>query len=109
MSPVVIAILSALIALICGAAAGYLYRKNVMEQKIGRTEEFARNLLDEATRKAEKKKKEAILEAKEEVIRLKNDLDKEIRDRRNEVSRLERRVNQREETLDKKLDNLEVE
>ena len=108
MSPVIIAILSALIALICGAAAGYLYRKNVMEQKIGRTEEFAKNLLEEATRKAEENKKEAILEAKEEVIRLKNDLDKEIRDRRNEVSRLERRVNQREETLDKKLDNLEV-
>ncbi|MDO4740329.1 MAG: ribonuclease Y [Eubacteriales bacterium] len=102
-----IVIITALLALAAGAAAGYLYRQNVMEKKIGRTEEFARNLLEESKRKAEDKKKEAILEAKEEIIRLKSDLDKEIRDRRSEVTRLERRVNQREETLDKKLDNLE--
>ncbi len=108
MSTPVIAILSALVALIAGVAAGFIYRQNVMEKKIGRTEEFAKNLLDEATRKADDKKKETVLEAKEEVIRLKSDLDKEIKDRRNEVTRLERRVNQREETLDKKMDNLEA-
>ena len=51
---------------------------------------------------------EAVLEAKEEIIRLKSELDKEVRDRRAEVSRLERRVNQREEALDKKFDNLET-
>ncbi|MBQ3222616.1 MAG: ribonuclease Y [Clostridia bacterium] len=100
-------IITALLALAAGAAGGYFYRQSVMEKKIGRTEEFARNLLEESTRKAEDKKKEAILEAKEEIIRLKSDLDKEIRDRRSEVTRLERRVSQREETLDKKLDNLE--
>ena len=55
-----------------GAAAGYIYRKNIQEKKIGRTEEYARNLLDDAQRRAEEKKKESILEAKEEVIRLKN-------------------------------------
>lgn len=49
-----------------------------------------------------------MLEAKEEIIRLKSELDKEVKDRRNEVTRLERRVNQREETLDKKMDNLEA-
>ena len=98
----------ALIALVIGLAAGYFYRKNAMEKKIGQTEEYARNLLDDASRKAEEKKKEAVLEAKEEIIRLKNELDKEIRDRRNEVSRIERRVNQREEQFDKKLDNLEA-
>ena len=102
-----IVIITALLALAAGAAGGYFYRQSVMEKKIGRTEEFARNLLEESTRKAEDKKKEAILEAKEEIIRLKSDLDKEIRDRRSEVTRLERRVSQREETLDKKLDNLE--
>ena len=58
MSPI-IAIIVALIALAAGGFGGYLYRKNVMEKKIGRTEEFAKNLLDEATRKAEDKKKEA--------------------------------------------------
>ena len=105
--PLLIVLITALPCLAAGAAGGFLYRKNVMEKKIGRTEEFARNLLEESTRKAEEKKKEAVLEAKEEIIRLKSDLDKEIRDRRAEVSRQERRINQREETLDKKLDNLE--
>ena len=107
MSPVV-AIILVLVALLVGAAAGFLYRQNVMEKKIGRTEAFARSLLDEATRKAEEQKKEKLLEAKEEIIRLKSELDREVKDRRNEVTRLERRVNQREETLDKKMDNLEA-
>ncbi len=103
-----IVIVIAIVALALGLAAGYFYRKNAMEKKLGQTEEYARNLLDEATRKAEDKKKEAVLEAKEEIIRLKNELDKEIRDRRSEVTRAERRVNQREEQFDKKLDNLEL-
>ena len=98
-----VSILCALIALLAGLAIGYIYRKNIQEKKIGRTEEYARNLLDDAQRRAEEKKKESILEAKEEVIRLKNELDREIRDRRAEVQRSERRVAQREETLDKKL------
>jgi ribonuclease Y len=100
--------LIALIALAIGLVAGYFYRKNGMEKKIGQTEEFVTNMLEEATHKAEEKKKETVLEAKEEIIRLKSELDKEVRDRRNEVSRLERRVNQREEQFDKKLDNLEA-
>ena len=98
----------ALIALVIGLAVGYLYRKNVMEKKLGQTEEFIRNLMDDAKRKAEDKRKEAVLEAKEEIIRLKSDLDKEVRDRRAEVSRAERRVSQREESLDKKFDVLEA-
>ncbi len=100
--------LIALIALAIGLVVGYLYRKNGMEKKIGQTEEFVANMLEDATHKAEEKKKEAVLEAKEEIIRLKSELDKEVRDRRSEVSRLERRVNQREEAFDKKLDNLEA-
>ena len=104
----IIAIVLIILALAAGAAAGFLYRQNVMEKKIGRTEEYANNLLTEATHKAEEKKKEAILEAKEEVIRLRSELDKEVRDRRNEVTKQERRVSQREETLDKKMDNLEA-
>ena len=100
--------LIALVALAVGLFAGYLYRKNGMEKKIGQTEEFCANMLEDATHKAEEKKKEAVLEAKEEIIRLKSELDKEVRDRRSEVSRLESRVNQREEAFDKKLDNLEA-
>ena len=104
----IIAIVLIILALAAGAAAGFLYRQIVMEKKIGRTEEYANNLLTEATHKAEEKKKEAILEAKEEVIRLRSELDKEVRDRRSEVTKQERRVSQREETLDKKMDNLEA-
>ena len=98
----------AVVALAVGLAVGYFYRKNAMEKKIGQTEEFARNMLEEATRKAEEKKQEAVLEAKEEIIRLKSDLDKEVRDRRSEVGRMERRMTQREEQLDKKADHLEA-
>ena len=107
MSPV-LWILLVLIALCAGAAIGFIYRKNVAEAKIGRSEAYAKELLDDATRKAEEKKKETVLAAKEEVLRLKSDLDKEIYDRRAEQQRAERRVAQREEMLDKKLDNLET-
>ena len=101
-------ILGLCIGCAAGAAVGYSYRKNNQEKKIGRTEEYAKNLLEEAQRRAEDKKKETILEAKEEVIRLKNELDREIRERRNEVQRSERRVQQREESVDRKMDNLEA-
>ena len=107
MSGAIVALI-ALVALVVGLVAGYFYRKNGMEKKIGQTEEFVTIMLEDATHKAEEKKKEAVLEAKEEIIRLKSELDKEVRARRNEVSRLERRVNQREEQFDKKLDNLEA-
>ena len=108
MNPAIAAAISGVIALVVGLLSGYLYRKNVMENKIGHTEAYVQNLLNDATRKAEDKKKEAVLEAKEEIIRLKSELDKEVRDRRNEVQRQERRINQREEAFDKKFDNLEA-
>ena len=100
--------ITAVIALVVGVLAGYLYRKNAIEKRIGQSEEMAKNLVEDATRKAEEQKKEILLSAKEEVIRLKSELDKEVRDRRSEVTRLERRVNQREEAYDKKQSNLEA-
>jgi len=107
MEPFVI-ILIAVITAVMGAVAGYYYRKQAGEKKIGRTEEYAKNLLDDAMRKADDKKKETIFEAKEEVLRLKTELDRECRERRAELQRSERRVLQREESLDKKQDNLEA-
>ena len=100
-------ILAALAALAVGLLAGYSYQKNVVEKKIGRTEEYAKKLLDDATRKADEKKKEMILEAKEEVLRQKTELDKEINARRADIQRSERRAQQREEMFDKKLDTLD--
>ena len=54
---ILITLLSVVIALAAGLAIGYIYRKNIQEKKIGRTEEYARNLLDDAQRRAEEKKK----------------------------------------------------
>ncbi|MGI6687640.1 MAG: ribonuclease Y [Christensenellales bacterium] len=106
MSPIAV-VLIAIAAAIIGGAMGFTYHKNTIEKKIGRAEEYAKGLLDDAAKKAEENKKSAILEAKEEVLRLKTELDREINNRRNEQQRAERRVAQREETMDKKLDNLE--
>jgi ribonuclease Y len=82
-------------------------RKNISQASISKAEKDAKKILDESEKEAETKKKEAILEAKEEVHRLRTDLEKESRERRNEVQRLERRNIQREESLDKKSDVLE--
>ncbi|MDO5143753.1 MAG: ribonuclease Y [bacterium] len=101
-----------LLGLIVGAAAGgfagYSYRKQAVEAKIGRTEEYAKHLYDDAVRKADEYKKEKVLEAKEEILKAKAENDREIRERRNELQRNERRIAQREESLDKKSDNLEA-
>ena len=83
------------------------HRKRVIESKIGSAEEKAREIIDEAVKTAETKKRESMLEIKEESIRTKNELNKEIKERRNEVQRNERRVIQKEETLDKKLEAIE--
>ncbi len=84
-----------------------LYRKNVAEKKIGNAEEKAREIIDEALKTAETKKREASLEIKEESLRTKNEIDKEIKERRAEVQRYERRIQQKEETIDKKSDAIE--
>ena len=83
------------------------YHKKVTEAKIGNAEEKAREIIDEAVKTVETKKREAMLEAKEESIRVKNDLDKEVKERRAEIQRSERRVVQKEENLDKKLESIE--
>ncbi len=105
---IVLAIILIIVAAFAGVCAGFWYRRSIAEKKIGRTEEYAKNLLNDAMHKAEEKKKETLLAAKEEVLRLRTELDKEIKERRAEVSRQERRVTQREETLDKKMDNLDA-
>ncbi len=108
-------LLAGVICLAAGLVAGYQYRKQEAEKKIGRAEELATKLYEEAVRKAEDFKKEKILEAKEEILRQKQENDREkmendreLRERRNEVQRQERRLAQREESLDKKADNMEV-
>ena len=83
------------------------YRKKTYESKIGSAEEKSREIIDEALKTAETKKREALLEAKEESIKTKNELEKETRERRAELQRYERRVLSKEENVEKKADALE--
>lgn len=82
------------------------YKKNV-EATIGNAENKAREIVDEALKTAEAKKREGLLEIKEESIKTKNELDKEIKERRAEAQRYERRIQQKEESIDKKADAIE--
>jgi len=86
---------------------GYNNRKNTAETQIGSAEQEATRILNSALAVAEQKKKEAILEAKDDIHRQRQEADRELRDRRAEVQRQERRIDQREETLDKRAGNLE--
>lgn len=95
------------IAVPIALAAANVYHQKVSDQKVGNAEDRARAIIDEAVKNAETKKREALLEAKEDSLRTKNELDKEIRERRAEIQRNERRVLQKEENLDKKLDAME--
>ena len=70
-------------------------------------EERSRQIIDDAVKTAEDKKRESMLEIKEESIKAKNDLDKEIKERRNEIQKNERRIVQKEENLDRKLEAIE--
>ncbi len=83
------------------------YYKKMSNAKIGNAEEKAREIIDEALKTAETKKRESLLEVKEESIRTKNELDKEIKERRAEAQRYERRVQQKEENIDKKSEAIE--
>ena len=104
-------IIAVVITLLVTAVVVYFvttaYYKKVTEAKIGNADEKAREIIDEAVKTAETKKREALLEAKEESIRVKNDLDKEVKERRAEIGRSERRIVQKEENLDKKLEAIE--
>ncbi|MCI8649380.1 MAG: ribonuclease Y [Anaerotruncus sp.] len=86
---------------------GIEYRKKSAEATLGSAEEEAKRLISDAIKASESKKKEAIVEAKDEIYKLKQDNEKEMKERRSEVSRLERRIQQKEESVDKKIDNLE--
>ena len=108
MVPIVItAIDTLLIAVPVTALIASAQCKKGIEQKIGNADDKAREIIDEALKTAEAKKREGLLEVKEESIRTKNELDREIKERRAEVTRYERRVQQKEENIDKKTDAIE--
>ena len=107
MSPIISALIAAVIVAPITWLAAVAYRKKSYESKIGSAEEKSRGIIDEALKVAETKKKEALLEAKEENLKAKNELEKETRERRAEIQRYERRVLSKEENLDKKAEAME--
>ena len=110
MPPVVVVVLVLVVAAVVGALCFYLggeKRKRTAEAKIGSAEEEAKRIVNDAIKAAEQKRKETIIEAKDEAFKLKSDADKEIKDRRAEISRQERRIDQKEEALDKRTAALE--
>ena len=99
-------ILSIAAVVLCAVffAAGILYRKKAAEKQIGSAEEEAKRIINEAIKGGENKKREMLLEAKEEIHKSRSEYEREVKERRAEVSKQERRLQQKEEALDKKID-----
>lgn len=108
MLSIVIPIICVIVTLVVAIPVSFLIfqnnQKKVNAKKIGSAEEQARQIIDDAVKNAEAKKREALLEAKEENLRAKNDLEQEIRERRSEISKNENRIMQKEENLDRKIE-----
>lgn len=104
---VILIIAAAVIFGVVGFILGEFHRKKVAEAAIGSATEEATRIVNQAVQTAENKKRESILEAKDEIHALRTEADKDIKDRRAEVQRQERRIIQKEETLDKKTENIE--
>lgn len=94
-------------ACVLGAGAGYFGRKNIAETKIGKAEEQARQIVAEAEKAGDAKKKELLVEAKEEIHRMRSDMERENKERRAELAKSERRLVQKEENVDRKMDAYE--
>ena len=110
MSPILTVVLVLVAAAVAGALGFYLggeNRKRTAEAKIGSAEDEAKRIVNDAIKAAEQKRKETIIEAKDEAFKLKSDADKEIKDRRAEITRQERRIDQKEEALDKRTAQME--
>ncbi len=86
---------------------GITYRKKVSEREISSAEEEAKRIINESIKSAESKKREALLEAKEEIHKSRTEYEREVKERRAEIQKQERRVQQKEENLDRKTDAIE--
>ena len=100
-------VLAAVLGLAIGIPVGVGIRKKTAEREIGSAEQEATRLINEAIRSGESRKKEMLLEAKDEIHKSRTEYEKEVKERRAELSKQERRLQQKEETLDKKTENFE--
>ena len=103
----IIWVVAVIAALVIGFILGVVYRKKVAEAEIAGAEEEAKRILNDAIKSAESKKREALVEAKEEIHRNRTEFEKEEKARRSELQKQERRLQQKEETLDRKTDALD--
>ena len=104
---IVLIIVGALVLAAAVFAVGVMYRKRVGEREIGSAEAEATRIINEAIRSGESRKKEMLLEAKDEIHKSRTEHEKEVKERRAELSKQERRLQQKEESLDKKTDAFE--
>ena len=104
-------VIAALIGLVVGGVVcfplGIRYRKNVSEKEISSAEEEGKRIINEAIKSAESKKREALLEAKEEILKNRSEYEKEEKTRRADLQRQENRLQQKEENLDRKMETIE--
>ena len=100
-------IIAVIVALVVGAAVGYVVRKSVGESKIGSAEEEAARIMEEATRNTDAIRKEAMLEAKAEAYRIRTEAEQEVKARRAELQHSAKRLIQKEESMDRKYEALE--
>lgn len=104
---VIAVVITAVVFGVVGFILGGIHRKKVAEAAIGSATEEATRIVNQAVQTAENKKRESILEAKDEIHTLRSEADKDIKERRAEIQRQERRLIQKEESLDKKTENIE--
>lgn len=104
---ILIPVLVGVLGLIVGVIIGFVGRKNVAEKEIGSAEKEATRIINDAIKAGETKKREAILEAKDEIHKQRTDVERELKERRNEAQQTEKRLVQREQSLEKKNDSLE--
>ncbi|MGN0970191.1 MAG: ribonuclease Y, partial [Evtepia sp.] len=104
---ILLIVVGVLVGIGLGFVLGIGYRKKVAEREIGSAELEATRLINEAIRNGENRKKEMLLEAKDEIHKSRTDLEKEVKDRRAELTKQERRLEQKEATLDKKTEAFE--
>ncbi len=104
---IILIVVGTAVGIAAGFGLGIVYRKKVAEREIGSAEAEATRLINEAIRSGENRKKEMLLEAKDEIHKSRTEYEKEVKERRAELSKTERRLEQKEATLDKKSENFE--
>ena len=107
MPSTIIWVVALIVAIVVGFVLGVTYRKKVAEAEIAGAEEEAKRIVNDAIKSAEAKKREALVEAKEEIHRNRTEFEKEEKSRRAELQKQERRLQQKEESLDRKTDALD--